>query len=81
MAFPLHPEQELNVGLGVRHGMALGIGPRHMTEARVAAAARRLTGDPSFRMAAKRVQALYAGIDGPACAAKAIVDYLATTHD
>jgi UDP:flavonoid glycosyltransferase YjiC (YdhE family) len=76
IAFPLQPEQELNVGIGVRHGMALGIGPRHMTEERVAAAARRMMGDSSFRVAAQRVQALYAGVDGPANAAEAIVDYL-----
>lgn len=78
LGFPLHLEQELNVGLGVRHGMAIGMGPRHVTEDRVAHAVRRLVDDPSFSSSARRVQSLYAGVDGAACAAATICQELAS---
>jgi UDP:flavonoid glycosyltransferase YjiC (YdhE family) len=77
LGFPLQPEQELNVAIGIRHGMALGIGPRRMTEDRVTAAVQRLQRDPSFRVGARRLQGMYAGIDGPTLAAEAISRYLA----
>lgn len=78
VAFPLHPEQELNAALGVRQGMAIALGVRRMTEVTLAASLRRVVTEPSFRAAARRVQALYAGIDGPSRAADAIVEYLAS---
>ena len=73
VAFPLHPEQELNVALGIRQGMALAVGPRRMTEAKVTAAARRVVGEPSFKAAARRVQPLYGGVDGAGRAADALL--------
>lgn len=69
VGFPLHGEQELNVGLGVRHGLALGLGPRRATEEGVARAVRRIVGEPGFTEAAQRVRGHYAGIDGAARAA------------
>lgn len=78
LGFPLHPEQELNVGLGVRHGMAIGIGPRHVSESRVADAVIRLVREPAYAHAARRVQTLYDGIDGPTRAATLICEYLAS---
>lgn len=77
LAFPLHPEQELNVALGMRQGMALGLGPRHMTPGKVTAAARRLVGAASFKAAARRVQRHYVGIDGAGRAADALLAHLA----
>jgi UDP:flavonoid glycosyltransferase YjiC (YdhE family) len=79
VAFPLHPEQELNVALGIRQGMALAIGPRRMTEAKVTAAARRVVGDSSFRAAARRVRQLYDGVDGAGRAADALLAHGAAT--
>ncbi|MCC6244402.1 MAG: hypothetical protein IT353_16285 [Gemmatimonadaceae bacterium] len=76
LGFPLHLEQELNVGLGVRHGMAIAMGPRHATADRVANAVRRLVEDERFTTSARRVQSLYAGVDGAACAATAICEGL-----
>jgi UDP:flavonoid glycosyltransferase YjiC (YdhE family) len=73
LGFPLHPEQELNVALGIRHGMALGLGPRRVTEAQITAAVRRLVSEREFSAGARRVQALYAGWDGPKLAANAII--------
>lgn len=72
LGFPLHMEQELNVDLGVRQGMAIGIGPRHVTRLAVAAAVTRLARSKGYSEAAKRVQAMYAGIDGPGRAAEII---------
>jgi UDP:flavonoid glycosyltransferase YjiC (YdhE family) len=78
LGFPLHMEQELNVGLGERHGMAIGMGPRHVTENRVTDAVRRLVENEHFTTSARRVQSLYDGVDGAACAASTITEYLAT---
>lgn len=77
---PLHPEQELNVDLAVRQGMGLAVAPRHAGTERLTAAVNRVLGDPAFKVEARRVQALYAGIDGAARAAQAIHAYL-PEHD
>ena len=77
LAFPLHPEQELNVALGVRHGMALALGPRRLSAEQVAAAVRRIVGEAGFKAAARRVQQHYAGIDGAARAADALIAHRA----
>jgi UDP:flavonoid glycosyltransferase YjiC (YdhE family) len=69
---PLHPEQELNVDLAVRQGMALAVAPRHAGTGRMTDAVRRLATQPPFRSAASRVRRLYEGIDGAARAAEAI---------
>lgn len=77
VGIPLHPEQELNVDLAVRQGMALAIAPRHADGEKMTAAIRRVVLEPGFRHEAMRVQPLYAGTDGPACAAAAITRFLA----
>lgn len=64
VGIPLHPEQELNVDLAVRQGMAIAVAPRHAATERMAAAVRRVVSTPSFRAQARRVQRLYAGRDG-----------------
>ena len=79
VAFPLHLEQEFNVSLGVRQGMGIALSVRRSTESHVCAAVHAILANPSYRAAAKRVQSLYAGADGAAGAARAIVDYLAET--
>jgi UDP:flavonoid glycosyltransferase YjiC (YdhE family) len=76
VGIPLHPEQELNVDLAVRQGMALAVAPRHAGSERMTAAIRRLATEPGFREQARRVQPLYAASDGARSAAAAIVDHL-----
>jgi UDP:flavonoid glycosyltransferase YjiC (YdhE family) len=78
VGLPLQPEQEFNVSLAVRHGMALALGPRTATVASVAGAVRSLSTRPSHRECARRVQGHYAGVDGAALAARALRAHLAT---
>ena len=77
VAIPLHAEQELNVDLAARQGMALAVAPRHAAGEQMTAAIRRVVSERGFRQEARSVQALYAGADGPANAAAAIVRFLA----
>jgi UDP:flavonoid glycosyltransferase YjiC (YdhE family) len=77
VGIPLHPEQELNVDLAVRHGMGLGLAPRHVGTPRLTDAVRRVVHEPAFTAQAQRVQRHYAGVDGAARAAAAIRAYLA----
>lgn len=78
VAIPLHPEQELNVDLAVRQGMALAVAPRHADGQKMTAAIRRVILEPAFRHEARRVRALYAGTDGASRAAVEISRYLST---
>lgn len=73
IAIPLHPEQEFNAHLAVRQGMAIAVAPRHAGGERLTAAARRIQGDRRFAEAARRVAGLYAGVDGAARAAEALL--------
>lgn len=76
VGIPLHPEQELNVDLAVRHGMGLAVAPRHADTSRMTDAVRRVLQEPAFAEQSRRVQAHYAGVDGAALAATAIRQYL-----
>lgn len=76
VGIPLHPEQELNVDLAVRQGMALAVAPRHVAGQRTTAAIQRLVSEPRFRQQALRVQGLYAETDGATSAANEITRYL-----
>lgn len=73
---PLHPEQELNVDLAARQGMALAVAPRHARTDRMTSAIHRLASEAGFKQQARRVQSLYAKCDGARDAATAITDYL-----
>jgi UDP:flavonoid glycosyltransferase YjiC (YdhE family) len=77
VGIPLHPEQELNVDLAVRHGTGLAVAPRHAHSERLTAAVRRIVHEPAFAAQAQRVRGHYAGVDGAARAADAIRAYLA----
>jgi len=72
VGIPLHPEQELNVDLGVRQGMALAMAPRHAGTERMTQAVAQVLATPAFRERALAVQRLYQGWEGPARAADAI---------
>ena len=75
-AVPLHLEQELNVALAARQGMAIAVAPRHAGTPAMTDAVRRLVGEPAFAEGARRARAHYAGVDGAAGAAVAIRDFL-----
>lgn len=77
LGIPLHPEQELNVDLAARHGAGLAMAPRHVDTPRMTAAVQQILGDPGFAKGAAQVKAWYAGVDGAARAATAILRYVA----
>jgi UDP:flavonoid glycosyltransferase YjiC (YdhE family) len=79
IGIPLHAEQELNVDLAVRQGMALALAPRHAPGQEMTTAVQRVLHDPSFRQQAQRVRGLYDGVDGADLAAQAILRYVAAT--
>jgi UDP:flavonoid glycosyltransferase YjiC (YdhE family) len=87
VGIPLHAEQELNVALAARQGMALAVAPRYAGSPRMSAAVARVLAEPGFRTAAARVKELYAGRNGAARAASEIRCFLdptrtaATTHE
>ena len=76
VAIPLHAEQELNVDLAARQGMALAVARRHAQGDPMTAAIRRVATDAGFKQQARRVQALYANSDGAGQAATEILRYL-----
>ncbi|HSW06801.1 glycosyltransferase [Aquabacterium sp.] len=76
VGIPLHPEQELNVDLAARQGMAIAVAPRHAGTERMTAAVSRLLVEPGFRQQARRVQALYANSDGADRAALEILRHV-----
>ncbi|OUL98828.1 nucleotide disphospho-sugar-binding domain-containing protein [Variovorax sp. JS1663] len=76
IGFPLQPEQELNVALAMRQGMAIAIGPRHADAMNVASAVRRITADPAYAAAAARARLHYAHVDGAGRAADALIAHL-----
>lgn len=78
VAIPLHAEQELNVHLAARQGMALAVARRHARGDKMTAAIRRVALDPRFKQQAQRVQALYAQSDGASRAAAELIRYMAT---
>jgi UDP:flavonoid glycosyltransferase YjiC (YdhE family) len=74
---PLQPEQDLNVHLVQRQGMAIRVPPQIASSMAMTNAVRRLLEQPSYRLQAGRLRSIVANVDGPACAARAIVSYLA----
>lgn len=75
VGFPLQPEQELNVALAERLGMARRLPPREGGMPRTTEAVRDLLGElPRYRAAAQRAQAHYRGKDGPAECARVILE-------
>ncbi len=76
VGMPYHGEQELNVALAERRGMAIRLSPRLAGSRHMTAGVRRLLDEPSFRRSAAQMRALYAGLDGADGSAQAIIDYL-----
>lgn len=77
VGMPYHGEQELNVALAERRGMAIRLSPDAASGEAMTRAVRRLLDEPAFREAAAATRALYAGADGADGAARAILEYLA----
>lgn len=78
VGLPYHGEQELNVALAERQGMAVRMSPDDATTSRLTDAIRTLLDNPEAKQAGQRVKEIYAGIDGAHEAARAIVEYLET---
>lgn len=76
VGLPYHGEQELNVAVAERLGLAIRMSPRDATTAALPAALRRLLDEPSFATAARAASAHYTGVDGAARAADALLAYL-----
>ncbi len=76
VGIPLHPEQELNVALAQRQGMAVAMAPRHAGTPRMTDAVRQLIGSEPHRQAARQASRHYAGLDGAARAAEALLAHL-----
>jgi UDP:flavonoid glycosyltransferase YjiC (YdhE family) len=77
VGIPLQPEQDLNVHLVQRQGMALCVPPQNASSAEMTKAVRRLVDEPSYREQAGRLQSIVAKIDGAKTAARVISRYRA----
>ena len=76
VGIPLQPEQDLNVHLAERQGMAIGLAPSRARGPAMTGAVRRLLDQPRYREEAMRVRSLVSRIDGASNAAAAIRHYL-----
>ncbi len=76
VGMPLHGEQELNVALAERLGLAIRLSPGVAGTHEMTRAVRRLVNEPSFRRGAARAKQLYVGVDGADECARAIVEFL-----
>lgn len=76
VGLPFHGEQELNVAVAERLGVALRMSPADAGSPALGRALRRLLDEPSFARAGAAAARMYAGVDGAARAADAILQYL-----
>jgi UDP:flavonoid glycosyltransferase YjiC (YdhE family) len=74
IAIPLQPEQELNGQLLQRHRAGRVVGLKAAGTPQIAALAKEVLGDETYRAGARRVRDVYAGFDGPGLAADAILE-------
>lgn len=76
VGLPFHGEQELNVAVAERLGMAMRMSPAVAGTPALGTALRRLLDEPSFARAGQAAARLYMGVDGAGRAAEVILDYL-----
>ena len=76
VGIPLQPEQDLNVHLAERQGMAIGLAPSLARGPAMTEAVRKLVDQARYREEAMRVRSLVSRIDGASNAAAAIRHYL-----
>lgn len=81
VGFPFHGEQELNLALAERKGMATRLPPAAAHTERLTSAIEEMLGSPAVRESATRVREMYAGVDGAETAAGAILEYLAPRRE
>jgi UDP:flavonoid glycosyltransferase YjiC (YdhE family) len=81
LGFPIQTEQDLNLVLIERLGAGRRVALRKARSQALVSLAGELIDDPSYRDAARRIQADYARIDGPARAVDAIAELLARGSD
>lgn len=73
VAIPLHAEQELNVALAARMGMAAAVAPRHADTERLTHVVREVVRSPAYRAGAVRARESYRDQDGAAQAAEVLL--------
>lgn len=73
VALPLHPEQDLNASLIEKQGAGARMTFADAATPRLPALVTQMLERPSYRTAARRIQDIYAGVDGPGLAADAIL--------
>ena len=81
VGIPLQPEQHSNVAIVEGHGAARLVPLDQAGGSALTDAARQLLGDPNARAQARRLQQLYAAVDGPGAAADAIAELLSATAE
>ncbi|GAA4402795.1 hypothetical protein GCM10023168_13710 [Fodinibacter luteus] len=77
VGLPYHGEQELNVAVAERLGMAIRMSPGEVTTPALTDAVARLLTQPRYGAAARSAAGLYADVDGAALAADVILAWLA----
>lgn len=75
IVLPLQPEQDWNGQLLEKHGAGRRMTFKHAASPKLAALARHMLEQPSFRDNARRIARIYAKLDGPGLAAEAILEY------
>jgi UDP:flavonoid glycosyltransferase YjiC (YdhE family) len=75
ISLPLQPEQDWNGQLVERQGAGKRMSLAHAASSKLPALVRQMLADESFRVNARRIQAIYAKLDGPGSAAEAIMRY------
>jgi len=73
IGIPLQPEQDANVALAERQGAARLVPQRAAGSALLTRTAREMLTADGYRESARRIQGLFARVDGPAAAAEAIL--------
>ncbi|HTE63144.1 MAG TPA: nucleotide disphospho-sugar-binding domain-containing protein, partial [Solirubrobacteraceae bacterium] len=74
IGIPLQPEQDANVALAERQGAARLVPQSAAGTATLTRTAREMLAADHYRQSARRLQALFARVDGPAAAAEAILE-------
>lgn len=79
IGLPYHGEQELNVAVAERLGSAIRMSPEHAGTPALPQALARLVAEPRYAAAAAAAATHYAGVDGGALAADAIIHWLSAS--
>jgi UDP:flavonoid glycosyltransferase YjiC (YdhE family) len=76
VGLPYHGEQELNIAVAQRLGMAIRMKPEDAPTPALAGALHQLTTTPSYSESARRAAVHYEGVDGAATAADVMLEWL-----